>query len=256
MPPDDRFDPDRIRDSLQTRRIGKKVIAFETVTSTNDVATEYAGDPKNDGLVILAEEQTSGRGRGGKKWHGDKGQSLLCSIVLVNESVGAELLSLAVAVAAAEAIGETARVKWPNDIVLNGKKVAGILLESKQTAHGRTYILGIGINCHQNKFPGELNASATSIDRETGKSCDRTSLVKRLLSSVEYRIQTAQTKPQKLVNEWKQLSILLGQRVTVIYDGRGFTGHCVGVDPDAGLVLQLDSGTVRFFPASQTTIGK
>ncbi len=256
MPPKNLLDADRIRDGLKTRRIGKKVIVLATISSTNDIAAEYLSDSRNDGLVILAEEQISGRGRGGNKWYGGKGQSVLCSIVLTDESSNAELLSLTAAVAVAEAIGETARIKWPNDIILNGRKVAGILLESKQTEYGRAYILGIGINCHQKDFPDELNSAATSIDRETGKTYDRILLTKRLLSSIEYWIHSSHTKPEKVVNEWKRLSLLLGQRITVTHDGREFSGNCVGIDPNAGLILQLDSGTLGFFPANQTTIGK
>lgn len=256
MQANERLDPDKIRDSLNTRRIGKKTIVFGTVTSTNDAAAEYASDAKNDGLVILAEEQTSGRGRGGNKWYGGKGQSVLCSIVLANENLNAELLSLTAAVAVAEAVSETARVKWPNDIILNGKKVAGILLESKQTEYGKVFILGVGINCHQKDFPAELASTATSIDIETQTSSDRISLIKRLITSIEHRLEEATTNSEAILEKWRQLSTQLGQRLTVVYNGQEFTGSCVGVDPLKGLILQLDSGAMRFFPANQATISK
>ena len=256
MQANDRLDTDKIRDSLNTRRIGKKTIVFGTVTSTNDAAAEYASDAKNDGLVILAEEQTSGRGRGGNKWYGGKGQSVLCSIVLANENLNAELLSLTVAVAVAEAVSETARVKWPNDIILNGKKVAGILLESKQTEYGKVFILGVGINCHQKDFSAELASIATSIDIETQTPSDRISLIKRLITSIEHRLEEATTNSEAILEKWRQLSTQLGQRLRVVYDGQEFTGSCVGVDPLKGLMLQLDSGAMRLFPASQATISK
>jgi BirA family biotin operon repressor/biotin-[acetyl-CoA-carboxylase] ligase len=256
MQANDRLDPDKIRDSLNTRRIGKKTIVFGTVTSTNDAAAEYASDAKNDGLVILAEEQTSGRGRGGNKWYGGKGQSVLCSIVLANENLNAELLSLTAAVAVAEAVSETARVKWPNDIILNGKKVAGILLESKQTEYGKVFILGVGNNRHQKDFPAELASTATSIDIETQTSSDRISLIKRLITSIEHRLEEATTNSEAILEKWRQLSTQLGQRLTVVYNGQEFTGSCVGVDPLKGLVLQLDSGTRQFFPAVHTSIIK
>lgn len=256
MRPKDLLDADKIRQGLKTKRIGREVILFETVASTNDIAAEYASNPKNDGLVILAEEQTSGRGRGGNKWYGGKGESVLCSIVLANENPNAELLSLTVAVAVAEAIGETARVKWPNDIILNCKKVAGILLESKQTDSGSAHIIGIGINCHQKSFPVELNDTATSIDIETGSVCDRVLLTRRLLSSIEEWIGTAHNKAQRVIETWSHLSLLFGQRVTVLCNKRKFTGTCSGIDPERGLILQLDSGRPHFFPAEQTAIAK
>jgi len=256
MRPKDLLDADKIRQGLKTKRIGREVLVFATVTSTNDIAAQYTSDPENDGLVIIAEEQTSGRGRGGNKWYGGNSESVLCSIVLANESLNAELLSLTTAVAVAEAIGEPARVKWPNDIILNGRKVAGILLESKQTGHGKTYVLGIGINCHQKKFPVELSDVATSIDIEADSVCDRVLLTKRLLSSLEHWIDIAHKKVQQVIRTWSHLSLLLGQRVTVLCNRRKFTGTCSGIDPEKGLILQLDTGHIQFFRAEQTAIAK
>ncbi|GAH12313.1 unnamed protein product, partial [marine sediment metagenome] len=107
---------------------------------------EYAKNKKNDGLVIFAEEQTAGRGRAGTKWHSGRADSILCSIVLTDCKCNPELLSLTCAVAIADGLGKIggteAKIKWPNDIILNGKKVAGILLESKINNNGNTYIIG------------------------------------------------------------------------------------------------------------------
>jgi BirA family biotin operon repressor/biotin-[acetyl-CoA-carboxylase] ligase len=134
MTADDPLDPDLIRANLRTRQIGRKVLVYEQTLSTNDVAAEYARNPDNLGLAVFAEEQTAGRGRGGARWHSARGDSLLFSVVLPGD-VGHELLSLTCAVAVAEGIGRVgglpAGIKWPNDIVLDDKKVAGILLESK-----------------------------------------------------------------------------------------------------------------------------
>ncbi|MFA5422812.1 MAG: biotin--[acetyl-CoA-carboxylase] ligase [Phycisphaerae bacterium] len=256
MTADNRIEPERIQHNLKTKRIGKKILVFDSVSSTNDTAAEYANAPENDGLVVIAEQQTAGKGRAGNKWFSEKGESLLCSILLINEKLNAELLSLTIAVATAEAINETARIKWPNDVMLNGKKVAGILLESKQVKNNKAYIIGIGINCHQKEFPKALSSIATSIDIETGKIIDRITLSKRLFGATEHWLKNAQTKPAKVIEEWKRLSILLGQRIKLIHNGKGFTGNCAGIDPEAGLILQLDSGAMKFFPASQTTVGK
>jgi BirA family biotin operon repressor/biotin-[acetyl-CoA-carboxylase] ligase len=252
----DPLDADIIHRGLKTKRIGKKILVFDSVSSTNDTAAQYANEPGNDGLVIIAEQQTAGKGRAGNKWFSEKGQSLLCSVLLIKEQLNAELLSLTIAVAAAEAIGETARIKWPNDIILNGKKVAGILLESRQTDFGIAYIIGIGINCHQKDFPGELNNIATSMDIEIGKTCDRILLARRMLSSIEHWIHLSRSKAEMVLAHWERLSLLLGQRITVIHDGQEFTGTCVGIHPAKGLVLQLDNGPRQFFPAAHTSIVK
>ena len=262
MPKSDHLDPDEIRANLKTKRIGSKILVFNSTSSTNDIAAEYAKSKENDGLVVFAEEQTAGRGRSGSKWLNELGEGLLCSIVLTKSKCGAELLSLACAVAVAEAIGKQgesqAQIKWPNDIILNGKKVAGILLESK-TINARTaYIIGIGINCHQKQssFPPELQKAATSIDIESRTICDRNSLAKRLLTLIEHLLDTAGQKSEKVTEQWRNLSTQLGYRITLTFNSRKFTGNCIGIDPQKGLIVQLESGGVRMFDAAHTSIVK
>jgi BirA family biotin operon repressor/biotin-[acetyl-CoA-carboxylase] ligase len=122
----------------------------------------------------------------------------------------------------------------------------------------RNYIIGIGINCHQKKdsFPDELQPIATSIDIESQVICDRISLAKRLLTSIDYQLEVAEQSSEKIIDQWRNLSVQLGHRVKLIYDGREFTGNCIGIDPEKGLILQLDTGGVRMFSASHTTIVK
>jgi len=256
------LDPDKIKLNLKTKLIGREILVYDSTSSTNDIATEYAKNKGNDGLVIFAEEQTAGRGRAGNKWYSGRSDSILCSIVLTLSKVNAELLSLTCAVAVAEAIGRTAnsqaKIKWPNDIVLNGKKVAGILVESKMADDGNTYIIGVGINCHQKKgsFGADLQQIATSIDMESRSKVDRISLAKRLLTSIDYWLTIAEKESEKVTNQWRNLSIQLGHRVKLIYNGREFLGNCIGIDPEKGLILQLDTGGVRMFDAAHTSIAK
>lgn len=259
---DDLLDPDKIRENLNTKHIGKKILVYNSTSSTNDIAAEYAANKKNNGLVIFAEEQTAGRGRAGAKWISGRADSIICSIVLAGNKCSAELLSLTCAVAVAEAIGKVAKsqakIKWPNDIILNGKKAAGILLESKNYNGHTVYILGIGINCHQKKnfFPPELQTVATSIDIESKIICDRNSIAKRLLYSIDHWLQVVEKNSTKVIECWHQLSTLLNQRVTLIFNGKKFNGNCVGIDPEKGLILRLDTGGVRMFDAAHTTIAK
>jgi BirA family biotin operon repressor/biotin-[acetyl-CoA-carboxylase] ligase len=256
------LDPDKIKANLKTRRIGRKIVVYASTSSTNDVATKYAKSKNNDGLVALAEEQVKGRGRSGNKWVTGKGDSVICSILLTESPIDAELLSLTIAAATAEAIGKCvkaeAKIKWPNDIILNNKKVAGILVEAKKTGKHTAYIIGIGINCHQSKqdFPAELRKTATSIDIETGGQIDRPSLIKRLLNSIDNWLETAEQNKDEIIEHWQQLSTQLGQRVSLIYNRKKFAGNCIGIDPEKGLILQLDTGGIRMFHAAQTTIAK
>lgn len=258
----DLLDPDKIKANLKTKRIGKKILVYNRTSSTNDIAAEYAKNKENDGLAFFAEEQTAGRGRAGTKWHSGRADSILCSILLTACKCNPELLSLTCPVAVAEAVGKIAdsqaKIKWPNDIILNGKKVAGIMVESKTVNDHTAYIVGIGINCHQkkNSFPRELQSIATSIDIESSSICDRISLAKRLLSSLDHWLEVAQDTSKKIIDRWRKLSTLLNQRTTVIYNGKKFTGHCIGIDPEKGLILQLETGGPRFFDAAHTTIAK
>ena len=256
----DLLDFNIIMENLTTERIGGKVLIYNSTSSTNDVATEYARHKENDGLIIFAEEQTAGRGRGGSEWLSARADSILCSIVLNENRINAELLSLTFAVAVAEAIGKPgrsrAKIKWPNDIMLNGRKVAGILVESKPSNDGIVFIVGIGINCHQTResFAGELQQIATSIDAESHSISDRNLLAKRLLVSVGQWLKIAANNSEKVIARWRQLSIQLGHRVSLIFDSTKFTGHCIGIDPEKGLILQLDTGGIRMFEAAHSSI--
>jgi len=262
MPIDDRLDPDLIQANLKTKQVGGKVLVYDRTSSTNDVAGAYAKNPGNAGLVVFAEEQTAGRGRSGAKWHGAHGDSLLFSVVLADCQINSELLSLTCAVAMAEALGQVgghqARIKWPNDIVLDGRKVAGILLESRQNDKGKTHIVGIGMNCHQtpDSFPADLRTTATSLDIVSGTRCQRVTVAKRALTSLDHWLRAAERNKTQVLETWSRLSTQLGQRVTLSYNKRRFTGNCIGVDPEKGLILQLDRGGVRIFDAAHTHIIK
>jgi BirA family biotin operon repressor/biotin-[acetyl-CoA-carboxylase] ligase len=277
-PRTDLLDPDKIKEGLKTKRIGTKILVYDSTSSTNDIAAEYARNKQNDGLVVFAEEQTAGRGRAGNKWFSGKGDSIICSTILIENKIHAELLSLTCAVAVAESISSPGRsqvkVKWPNDIMLNSKKVAGILLESKSrsayrvkrsesvvrsTQHAeRIYVVGIGINCHQKAeyFPDELRQIATSIDAESHSVSDRILLAKRLLISLDHWLEVAENNSKKVIDRWRNLSVHLARRVTLVFNGSKFTGHCIGIDPEKGLILQLDTGGRRMFDAAHTSIVK
>ena len=250
------LDPDKIAANLKTRRIGRKVLVYDSTSSTQTIAAEYARNRDNDGLVIFAEQQTAGRGRAGNQWYSGRSDSILCSVVLAENDLPAELLSLTCAVAVAEAVAKAARIKWPNDIMLNGRKVAGILLESKPD--DGICVVGIGINCHQKtgSFAPELQPIATSIDIETNSITDRISLARRLLTAIDHWLELAARDGDKVIDEWQNLSIQLGHRVKLIYNGRQFAGNCIGLDPEKGLILQLDTGGIRMFDAAHSSIAR
>lgn len=234
---------------------------YKSTSSTNDVAWEYASNVENNGLCVFAEEQEAGRGRQGRRWRSPAGESVLCSILLLDVPVEAEMLMLATAVAVGETVdgyvrGQT-QIKWPNDICVEGRKAAGILVESRPERSGRDYVVGIGINCHQDAaFFGRmsLRGPATSLDMEGDGPVERNVLAADVLNAVDRWIRRAAADSEAVVGRWKEMSRLLGAHVVLDYDQRRFAGHCVGVDPVKGLILQLESGGVRMFDAAHTTM--
>lgn len=260
------LDIDQIEAARKTARIGRKVVLFQSTASTNDIAWEYAANLENDGLCILAESQSKGRGRRGRVWFSEPGQSILCSVLLTKPAVEAELVTLTAAVAVAEAINRictlTCRIKWPNDILIRNQKVAGILTEKQIRNGSDAFVIGIGINCHQTAaaFTGyDLNIPATSLAIEARQGIDRTNLVCELLEQIEIWLDKARpgtTGPMgnPVIERWLQLSGMLGRHVTVECDGVRHSGFCRGVDPVDGLILQLDNSLVRMFTAAQTSV--
>ena len=272
------LDIDTIEAARENRRVGGKIVLFESTGSTNDIAWAYAANADNDGLCVLAESQHKGRGRRGRTWYSQRRQSILCSVLLTNTTIEAELLTLTAGVAAAEAIHEAAnnhgqaqldratrspcRIKWPNDILIRHRKVAGILVEKRLLKNKPCFVVGVGINCNQNRDvfeQYELNLPATSLAAETGQHVDRSALVCALLDRLECwldkaRAGTAGAAENPVIERCLQLSGILGRHVTVECDGRRYSGFCRGVDPVDGLVLHLDNSLVRLFAAAQTSI--
>jgi len=251
---------DSIKARLDTKSIGSRIIVHSSTTSTNDIAAEYAkGGRENHGMTVFAESQSAGRGRRGNKWFDADGMSILCSVVLFDVACSAELLTLAVSVAMANAIESlkvSVGIKWPNDIIINGKKAGGILLEGfSGLGNSNNYIIGVGINCCQSSedFDESVRPLATSIRIASGKEPDRNALAAEMCNCLERWLEIARKSPDMVLEQWNRRSTLLGQRVTVIFDRKKYTGNCIGVDPVAGLVLQLDSGGVGMFAAAQTS---
>lgn len=258
----DRLDPDKIKKNLSCKRVGTEIIVFSSTSSTNDIAWEYALNKKNDGLVIFTEKQSAGRGRNGNEWFDNAGESLLFSVLLSDCEFGAETLSLTCAVAVAEAIDKAGKhqvkIKWPNDVMIDGKKFAGILIESKKIQGRNCFVIGIGINCHQQKenFSEELKDIATSMDIVSGNVCDRISVARRLLVSLDYWLGKIEKNKEMITQHWCSRSLQLNQRVAISYNGKNFTGNCIGIDPGKGLIVQLEIGGVRMFDAAHCSIVK
>jgi len=167
--------------------LGRPLYKYQIVRSTNDLALQLAREGAPEGTLVLAEAQTGGRGRWGRGWHSPEGKGIWASLILRPEDDPGGTLAVGVASGIAEAIRETAgvdaQVKWPNDVVVGGRKLAGVLVERG----GGAYVVGFGVNVLQAKedFPPELRDRATSLFLETGRAWDREELLWGILEEVE-----------------------------------------------------------------------
>lgn len=257
------LDMDRIRKSLRTKRIGRRIDYVETVTSTNDVARALVDDDDGDGSVVLTEYQSAGRGRLGRSWHAPRGASVLMSVLLTARGydLSSPQLALVCGVALCDAIideiGMPPCIKWPNDIILSDKKVGGILVEAIERKDGEiAHIVGIGVNClqHADHWPAEIASTATSLDLESPAPIDRSSFAIAVLKHLDaWLADPDRWHADELRHAWLKRAEPLGRGVCLRHAGRTYRGTILDIDPTAALVVQLDVGGIRAFNAANTT---
>jgi BirA family biotin operon repressor/biotin-[acetyl-CoA-carboxylase] ligase len=247
---------------LGTARIGKKVLVYESTDSSNDVAWNYGAETGYDGLSVFAEYQRAGRGRMGRKWSAPAGSSILCSVLLQNEqnvllSSFSLLAGLATAMTLEKQIEPRIHIQWPNDVTIAYRKVAGTIVESRPSATGNSFVIGIGINCGQREqdFPDDLRETATSLRQVTGREIDRLSLAQELLRQLDHWLTIVKNDGlHKLHKEWAVRCADIGRRITVFSNRQNFSGRVIDVNPEKGLLLQLDSGPIKIFDGATTTV--
>jgi len=251
----DRLYQHELESLLNTRIIGKRIVHRETVGSTNELAKELAQKGAVDGTVVIAEEQTEGKGRMGRVWHSPAGRGLWFSVILRPpiSPADASKLTLVTAVAAARTIREmtgiAAGIKWPNDILIDDHKVAGILTEmSAELDKVNHLIIGIGINVDLNpaSIPAGIAGIATSLAHEKGSPVTRIELLAGILNRFdELYTDFLQGRFTRILTAWKDLSITLNRWVTV----RSLTGTEEGVafdvDDEGALLLKKKDGSMK-----------
>lgn len=220
---------------------------FETVSSTNDIALELARLGEPEGLVITADSQTEGRGRRGRTWHDEPGQSIIMSAILRPAIPASDMpkLSFVSSLAVAEWLGAECglgcALKWPNDVLIGNRKLAGILVELA----GPAAVAGIGVNVNQRRFPDELAETATSLAIETGQSHDVPALTKSLAGSVFAVYETFLTSGfEGILADWRKYMWGIGTQVEVATEGCSLAGVIRGVDPTGALLLEDARGRV------------
>mgnify|MGYP004494348305 FL=1 len=236
-----------IRSYLKTERLGRHCDIFKTIDSTNTFAKSLAQLGGEHGSIIIAEQQTAGRGRMSRSYYSPGNMGIYMSVIL-RPKMSVEyclMITSCAAVAVAEAIenvcGVKADIKWVNDIYINGKKLCGILTESAiDIEHGglEYAILGIGLNVTNDSFPKELENTATSLYLETGKIFSRNQLIAEILNRLEENLAAISDK--SFLDEYRKRSILFGHRVAITKNEVTEYANCEGIDEYGRLVVTME----------------
>ncbi len=251
----DRLMPAEVKPILKTRWLGRTLHYFESLDSTNRKAYELASHGAKEGEIVIAESQTKGKGRLGRSWFSPPYVNLYLSIILRPQILPqqASLITLMAAVATANAIerasGITPSIKWPNDILIRGRKVAGLLNEiQSETDRIHFIILGIGVNLNADEemFPKELRSMATSIKREKGGTISRRDFLSLLLQQLEEWYALFQEKGnQPILEAWRERARIQGKPVRVTSFRETLSGLAIDIDSDGALLMRTETGKER-----------
>ena len=257
------FTEQALQKGLKTRVFGNKIYTFDSIDSTNNCARAVAGCGAREGTIIIAEHQTAGKGRLGRQWEANPNENLIFSIVL-RPKLGPDalnLLPLYVAVAVSQAIetmtGLPVECKWPNDLLINNRKVAGILIEASTKSNDVEHVvIGIGINVNQHRFSGELQTKATSLKLALGREVDRGALFQEILSSLESNYNTISSDGfHSIVPTWLSRSSMINRKISVSQQGTVISGIVKGLSNEGGLVLKTATSERTLYAGDVTIVG-
>lgn len=244
---------ERIRPFLRTRWAAREIRVFESIDSSNNEAKRAAESGAGHGLLVIGEQQTAGRGRRGRAWDSRKGEGIFMTLLMMPdiEPANASMLTLVMGMAVREALkdvaGLEAWIKWPNDIVCDGKKVCGILTEmSAQIDYINYIVIGVGINVHNREFPEEVRPVATSIYEQTGQQISRARLAAECMNRFEkyYDLYLRTQNLERLKDEYNQHLINRGRQVRVCDLKKEFTGTACGINELGELLVETEHGVV------------
>lgn len=249
---------ERIRHGLETAWAGCEIVYLAETDSTNRQARMLAREGAKHGTLVLADRQTAGRGRRGRSWISPAGEGVFMSLIVRPEVEASQAakMSLALALAVAKAIrqetGLDARIKWPNDIVIRGRKICGLLLEMEGAQDGMLSIVaGVGINVHQTQFEEEIAHTASSLDLLAGKRISRSAIVRAFLMEFE---RVLALSDEEMMQEYRALSATIAQRVQVIALDGTCTGTARGITESGSLLVEDESGEMREVLAADVSV--
>lgn len=231
---------------LDTEFIGRNFIYSDEVDSTNSILLDKNGNYKQHGTVFLAEKQLRGKGRKDRIWYSTKDLNLTFSILLTNNKYYQKNLnfvnfasSLAVAISIENLYQRRIELKWPNDVLINRKKTAGILLESQSQGNViEKLVIGFGVNVNQTVFQGTFKISPTSLKLELNETLDRERLLAEILNNFEQFLETAPKDPGWILKEWKLRCNMIGEKISITDDDNAKYGIFNDIDDDGFLLLR------------------
>lgn len=236
---------------LDTEVIGRSFIYCDEVDSTNSLLLT-SREFNSHGTVILAEHQKHGRGRKNREWYSNSGQNLTFSILLKGEykQEQVNLINLGAAVSVAQALENlfqlNVELKWPNDVLIQKKKVCGILLESTSKGDKLSKIVvGIGINVNQPTFPGKFDIPPTSVRKEFHEEVSRERLLSEILNNFETVIELSESNPQKILDDWRYRCKMIGEKVKVVEETKTKFGIFVDIDTDGFMILKVGEEKIK-----------
>ena len=256
------YSKEELSQGLETEVIGKKFFLFDTIDSTNACARTLGDAGTAEGAVVLADFQTNGRGRLGRTWVAEPGENLLFSVLLRPRIsiANAGLLTLYASVAIARAIeqhvNEPVECKWPNDLLLHGKKFCGILLENLFQQSEVSYaVIGAGININQMSFPPEISSRGTSLAIETGRTLDRKKVLHAVLGELDTLYPSVKNGDfDDIVSAWTKRCFMFGKKVTVQQHDQTMSGVARRLNRDAGLVIETSTGLETVYAGDVTLV--
>ena len=258
--PTDLLNPQNIYRNLKTKFIGKNVLHFETIDSTNDYAKKI-GNELRDGSVIISEEQTKGKGRLGRVWESKAGEGIWMSIILKpniipNKAPFITLIAGASIVKALNILGVDAKIKWPNDITINNKKLSGILTELSAEIERVNYIVvGIGMNVKDTDFEEELKDKATSLYKEN-YNVSRVDIVKEVLCQFEklYLDYIEKDDKKEVLDICRQYSAIINKEIYVIKNDQKELVDCIGINEEGNLIIKNKDGNLEEIMSGEVSI--
>lgn len=254
--------PQEIKPLLTTEIIGTKIHHFEEVTSTNDVIKQLADKGAPEGTIVVCEEQLAGKGRLGRTWFSPRGAGVWCSVLLRPSIMPqhASKLTLLGAVAVAQGIrnqcGITSGIKWPNDLLFQGKKVCGLLTEMRAEQDSVEYVvIGFGINVKNIGFHEDVSCKAISLEQMVGGEISRKELLAEILASIESNyLLFLEQGFTPIKEQWEQFNITLGNKVVLSSPGQRVTGTAVRLGDEGQLVIKSVKGEERAYYAGEVTL--